>query len=109
MGEVRPIPVETYWDWTKLVRKWGLPTVERISRCESIDEVLAGIHEFEKVRGTLAYQTDGMVVKVDLLEQRERLGATSKAPRWVIAYKYEAEQMPTKLLDVRWQVGAGES
>ena len=51
--------------------------------------------------------TDGMVLKVDAFDQRDRLGFTSKAPRWVIAYKYETEQQPTVLNDVRWQVGKG--
>ncbi len=62
---------------------------------------------FAKIRGTLAYQTDGMVIKVDSFNQRDRLGATAKAPRWVIAFKYPAEQMQTRLLAVRWQVGKG--
>ena len=53
--------------------------------------------------------TDGMVMKVDAFAQRDQLGATSKAPRWVIAYKYETEQQPTVLNDVRWQVGKGGS
>jgi DNA ligase (NAD+) len=53
--------------------------------------------------------TDGMVLKVDAFEHRDKLGATSKAPRWVIAYKYETEQQPTVLNDVRWQVGKGGS
>jgi DNA ligase (NAD+) len=53
--------------------------------------------------------TDGMVLKVDAFDHRDRLGATSKAPRWVIAYKYETEQQPTVLNDVRWQVGKGGS
>src|SRR5438876_12224511 len=49
--------------------------------------------------------TDGMVMKVDAFAHRDQLGATSKSPRWVIAYKYETEQQPTILKDVRWQVG----
>jgi DNA ligase (NAD+) len=77
------------------------------SRAKDIGEVVAHIHEFEKTRPKLPYITDGMVVKVDSLEQRQRLGATSKAPRWVVAYKYETEQQPTILKDVRWQVGKG--
>jgi DNA ligase (NAD+) len=69
--------------------------------------VIEAIESFAKVRGTLAYQTDGMVVKLDSFAQRKVLGETSKAPRWVIAYKYPAEQMPTTLLNVEWQVGKG--
>ena len=51
--------------------------------------------------------TDGMVLKVDSFAQREKLGANSKSPRWIIAFKYETEQQPTILRDVRWQVGKG--
>ncbi len=68
---------------------------------------LRSFKKFKEVRGTLQYQTDGMVMKVDSFVQREKLGVTSKSPRWVIAYKYAAEQMQTKVLGVRWQVGAG--
>jgi DNA ligase (NAD+) len=70
-----------------------------------VDEAIKCIHEFEKKRPKLPYMTDGMVMKVDDFAQRDRLGATSKAPRWVIAYKYETEQQPTVLQGVRWQVG----
>jgi NAD-dependent DNA ligase len=70
-----------------------------------VDEAITCIHEFEKKRPKLPYMTDGMVMKVSDFAQRVRLGATSKAPRWVIAYKYETEQQPTVLKDVRWQVG----
>ncbi len=107
MGEVREMPITTYWDWIQLLKKWGLAVADTVSCCDDIDEALKQIHHFENTRGTLAYQTDGMVLKIDDLAMREKLGATSKAPRWVIAYKYEAEQMPTQLLGVRWQVGAG--
>ncbi|HEY8666393.1 MAG TPA: NAD-dependent DNA ligase LigA [Tepidisphaeraceae bacterium] len=106
-GEVIEMPVDSYWDWMRLIKKWGLPVAEHTDRCKDIDEVLEAINKFATVRGTLAYQNDGMVVKVDSFAQRQRLGATSKAPRWVIAFKYPAEQMQTKLLEVRWQVGKG--
>jgi DNA ligase (NAD+) len=107
LGEVRPVEVDSYWEMVQLLKKWGLPVGEHACLARDVEEVIRQIEHFAKVRGTLAYQTDGMVVKVDSFEQRRRLGATSKAPRWVIAYKYAAEQMPTKLLGVRWQVGAG--
>src|SRR5262249_48863492 len=55
--------------------------------------------------GELPYETDGLVVKVDDLDQRRRLGATSKAPRWVVAYKFEQEQAVTRLLDIVVDVG----
>jgi DNA ligase (NAD+) len=109
LGQVEPMPAESYWEWTQLLRKWGLPLPKEVWRVESIDEAIKCIHEFEKIRPKLPYMTDGMVMKVDAFEHRDRLGATSKAPRWVIAFKYETEQQPTVLKDVRWQVGKGGS
>lgn len=107
LGQIDPMPAETYWEWIKLLKKWKVPVAEHTRYARNVDEAIAGIEEFAKVRGNLAYQTDGMVVKVDSLTQRQNLGATSKAPRWVIAFKYPAEQMQTILRDVRWQVGKG--
>lgn len=108
-GQVEPMPATSYWEMMQLLREWGLPLPREISRAGDIDEALARIHEFEKVRPKLPYTTDGIVVKVDDFAQRKRLGETSKAPRWVVAYKYETEQQPTVLSGVRWQVGKGGS
>lgn len=107
VGQVEPMPAESYWELTKLLKQWGLPLPKSVWRAETIDEVIERLHEFEKIRPKLPYMTDGMVVKVDSLSQREQLGATSKAPRWVVAYKYETEQQPTVLKNIRWQVGKG--
>ncbi|HEV8607389.1 MAG TPA: NAD-dependent DNA ligase LigA [Tepidisphaeraceae bacterium] len=107
LGQVEPTPTKGYWEMTQLLRKWGLTLPKEVWRVGSVDEAIKCIHEFEKIRPRLPYMTDGVVLKVDSFEQRERLGATSKAPRWVIAYKYETEQQPTVLKDVRWQVGKG--
>jgi DNA ligase (NAD+) len=106
-GQVEPMPAESYWEWTKLLRDWGFPLPKEVVQAANIDEVIAQIHKFEKIRPKLPYLTDGMVVKVDGFAHRDRLGATSKAPRWVVAYKYETEQQPTVLKNVRWQVGKG--
>lgn len=107
-GQVEPeLPVETYWEWIDLIQHWGLPVAEEVKFCKTIEDVIAHIEGFAKVRGKLAYQTDGMVIKVNSFEQRERLGYTAKAPRWVIAFKYPSEQVQTLLHDVRWQVGKG--
>lgn len=109
LGQVEPLPVQSYWDWLELLRGWGLPLPKEIYRAQNVDEAIKYIHEFEKVRPTLPYMTDGIVIKVDSFPQRDTLGATSKAPRWVIAYKYETEQQPTILRDCEWQVGKGGS
>jgi len=107
LGQVEPMPQVSYWEWTQLLRKWGFPLPKEVWHVSGMDEALQKIHEFEKIRPKLPYMTDGMVMKVDDFKQRDRLGATSKAPRWIIAYKYETEQQPTVLKDVRWQVGKG--
>jgi DNA ligase (NAD+) len=105
LGQVEPMPATSYWEWTQLLRAWGVPLPNEVWHVKDVDEAITCIHEFERQRPKLPYMTDGMVMKVDDFTQRDRLGATSKAPRWVIAYKYETEQQPTVLKDVRWQVG----
>jgi DNA ligase (NAD+) len=107
LGQVEPLPVDSYWKWLKLIKKWHLPVAEHASHRHNIDQVLKGIEDFAAIRGSLAYQTDGMVVKVDRFDQRELLGSTDKFPRWAVAYKYKAEQMQTELKSVDWQVGKG--
>jgi DNA ligase (NAD+) len=88
-----------------LMRKLGLPATEKFWTGDSVEEILKAIHQLDKVRHDLAYQTDGAVVKVNSLEQRARLGFTAKAPRWAIAYKYEAERVETRLSAIIVQVG----
>ena len=107
LGQVEPLPVESYWEWTQLLRQWGLPLPAETSRAADVDAVVQGIHAFEKVRPKLPYMTDGVVIKVDGFAHREKLGSTSKAPRWAIAFKYETEQQPTVIHECRWQVGKG--
>src|SRR2546421_7259585 len=105
LGQVEPLVTDSYWEWIQLLKKWRLPIAEQTTFANNIDEALKVIEDFAATRGKLPYQTDGMVIKVDNFAQRHRLGATSKAPRWVIAYKYQAEQMQTALKEVDWQVG----
>ena len=105
LGEVRPMEVESYWEWIKFIAKLGLPVGQHVKRAERVEDVIAYIEQFAEIRRELAYLTDGVVIKVDRFAQRDRLGATSKAPRWVIAFKYQPDRVETRLLDVRWQVG----
>ena len=107
LGQVDSLSVESYWEMLKRLKDWGLPIGEHLIVAKNVDEVITGIEKFAEVRGKLTYQTDGMVIKVDSLPEREKLGATSKAPRWVIAFKYAAEQAQTVLHKVDWQVGKG--
>ncbi len=84
---------------------WGIPANPHWTLCKNIDEVLAAIADWLTRREQVDYETDGMVVKVDDLQLREELGASSKYPRWCIAYKYETERAETHLSSVDFQVG----
>ena len=84
---------------------FGIPVNPHRRLCESIEQVIALTAEWADLRGTLAYQWDGLVVKVNDLDQHARLGATSKAPRGMVAYKFAPQEATTKLLRVDVQVG----
>ncbi len=104
-GAVESVDLEKHSELFPLLKRLGLPHSERWWRADSVDGILRAIRELDHIRHDFAYQTDGAVVKVDAFEQRERLGFTAKAPRWAIAYKYEAERVETRLLDIVIQVG----
>jgi DNA ligase (NAD+) len=104
-GEVQGIEVTTYHAWLDLLQRIGFRTTEYFQRCRNIEEVLEYIRKFAESRQALPYDTDGVVVKLDDLAQRELLGATAKSPRWCIAYKYQPEQAETELVRVVFQVG----
>jgi DNA ligase (NAD+) len=74
-------------------------------RCANIDEVIRFVNEWHEKRPQLPYEIDGIVIKVDLFEQQEQLGATAKSPRWAIAYKFPAEEVVTKLIGIELNVG----
>ncbi len=104
-GAVEGIELTHHVQLFSLLKKLGLPCSERWWAASSLEEILHAIHELEKVRHDFVYETDGAVVKVDNYAQRESLGMTAKSPRWAMAFKYEAEQVETKLLDILIQVG----
>jgi DNA ligase (NAD+) len=84
---------------------WGLPTSERMRVHDTFDEVAAFIAYYDEHRHDVEHEIDGVVVKVDAIAEQRRLGATSRAPRWAIAYKYPAEVVTTTLEDIRVNVG----
>ncbi len=104
-GAIEGAEPEKYSSVFAWLKKLGLPVSERWWIADSLDETLRAIHDLDRVRRDFVYQTDGAVVKVDLFAQRAALGFTAKSPRWAIAYKYEAERVETKLLDILVQVG----
>jgi len=104
-GAVEGVELTHHSQLFSLLKRLGLPTSDRWWMAGSLEEILSAIHELEKVRHDFVYETDGAVAKVDDFRQRESLGMTAKAPRWAMAFKYEAERVETKLHDVLIQVG----
>ncbi|NKX50834.1 NAD-dependent DNA ligase LigA, partial [Arthrobacter deserti] len=92
---------ETY----ALLREWGLPTSPYSKVLDSFDEVLEFIEHYGRHRHDLLHEIDGIVVKVDDFALQRALGHTSRVPRWAVAYKYPPEEVHTKLLDIRVNVG----
>ena len=97
--------VETHSEAINKLERWGFKVSPTYKKCNNIQEVLDYIHTWEKKRHELPLETDGVVIKVNSLEQQERLGFTAKSPRWAIAYKYKAESISTKLNGITYQVG----
>lgn len=105
VAETGQLDSGSHHDTLEKLKGYGLTVNPFYRVCADMDEVLETINEWDKKRAELDFYIDGMVIKVDSLAQRERLGATSKAPRWVIAYKYAAELARTRLNQIKVQVG----
>jgi DNA ligase (NAD+) len=105
LGATEGVNVGTHLDLLELLRQYGFPVNSHIASFDTIDEVIDYCNSWATRRNELPYETDGMVIKVNDLDQRRRLGMTSKAPRWVVAYKFAAEQALTKLHSITIQVG----
>jgi len=105
LGATEGLKVKTHLELLDLLRAYGFPVNPNIQSFDAIDDVIAYCDSWATKRNELPYETDGMVIKVNNLDQRRRLGSTSKAPRWVVAYKFAAEQALTKLLAIDVQVG----
>jgi DNA ligase (NAD+) len=97
--------ITSQWQMLQKARDWGfkVPTVAKL--CKTTDEVMAFVEEWDVRRHDLPYETDGVVIKVNNLQQQEELGHTSKSPRWAMAYKFKAEQVSTVLNEITYQVG----
>lgn len=99
------VPFETHSETLQKAREAGFKVPLEGKVCFNINEVLSYIQHWDTARHQLAYETDGVVIKVNNLAQQQELGYTSKSPRWAIAYKFKAEQAITELLSVDYQVG----
>jgi DNA ligase (NAD+) len=96
---------ETQSGWYERLRGWGLPVSDLYQVMPDIEGVRKYIQHYAEHRHDPPYEIDGVVVKIDPLAQQQRLGSTSRAPRWAIAYKYPPEEVNTRLLDIRVNVG----
>jgi len=97
--------VQTQFESLQLARLMGFKVPKAAQLVTSINEVFEFIDYWDTHRHALTYETDGVVIKVNNLQQQEELGFTAKAPRWAIAYKYKAEQVSTRLNEISYQVG----
>jgi DNA ligase (NAD+) len=105
LGATEGVEVRTHLESLDLLKRYGFPVNEHIQPFDGIDGVIAYCAGWQTKRNELPYETDGLVVKVNDFDQRRRLGMTSKFPRWVVAYKFPAEQAMTKLAEVELFVG----
>lgn len=103
-GEGAALPA-THWEAQNLLKEWGLKVNPYARLCSSIEEVVAYCREWEEKRSTLPWEIDGVVVKVNSLALQERMGATAKAPRAKIAYKFSPEEAYTRVLEIQVNVG----
>ena len=105
IGAREGISFDSQSDAYAKLKALGLPTSTRFKVCKSRAEVLAFIENYNLHRHDVEHEIDGVVIKVDSLAEQEKLGFTSRAPKWAIAYKYPPEEVTTKLLDIRVSVG----
>ena len=99
------LPAEGHYENLEEARRWGFKISEGMRKAKTVEEVIDFIKYWDEERKSLPVATDGIVLKVNSLRQQRSLGFTAKSPRWAIAYKYKAERVCTKLLEVTYQVG----
>jgi len=105
----KDLPIETHYDAIQKAGEWGfkVPTEKHqlIKKCTTIDQIFEFITHWDKERGNLNFEIDGIVIKVNNYARQEEIGFTAKSPKWAIAYKFKAEKVSTKLLEITYQVG----
>ncbi len=103
------LPFKTHFESIETAGKWGfkVPSEKNnfIKKCKNIDDIFDFINYWDKKRNELNFDIDGVVIKVNSYRQQEEIGFTAKSPKWAIAYKFKAEKVKTKLLEITYQVG----
>lgn len=105
IGNSREINVDSHSEGLDYLDRLGFKTNKERKKCANIDEVIEYVHNWTEKRPQLSYEIDGIVIKVDSFAQQESLGTTAKSPRWSIAYKFPAEEVVTRLIDIELSVG----
>src|SRR5690606_18728631 len=95
----------THFEALGKMRSWGFKVPEVGQVCKSTAQVMQFVTQWDKDRHALPYETDGVVVKVNNIQQQQELGHTAKSPRWAMAYKFKAERVSTILEEISYQVG----
>ena len=96
---------QTHDEFLASIRRWGIPTTPRVATFPTMEATREYAHQLMDELHTLDFEVDGLVIKVNSIEQREQLGRTSKVPRWVIAFKWEKYEAVTQLEEIEVQVG----
>lgn len=105
IGQIEGGTKKTQSEYFELFKSLGFKTIQHTLLAKSVEEVIEFAGKFESKREKLPYDIDGLVVKVNSLDDQKTLGFTTKSPRWMIAYKYPAERAQTKLEDIEISVG----
>jgi DNA ligase (NAD+) len=105
VGYVEGLQAKNHMEFLAELRRYGLPATPHVECFEDFEAAVAHCEDLIERLHELDFEVDGLVLKVNDFAQRERLGSTSKSPRWVIAYKFEKYEATTKLLDIRVQIG----
>lgn len=99
------LPYQGHYENLQKAETWGFKISKDMRKCHNLDEVFEYIRHWDIARKELPVATDGIVIKVNRIDQQEALGYTAKSPRWAIAYKFQAEKACTRLNEVTYQVG----
>lgn len=105
LGVVTGMVLPTHTSYLKHLADWGVPTTRPVETAPTIEGILEKAQQMMEELHALDFEVDGLVIKVDSYEQRDRLGMTSKVPRWAIAYKWEKYEAVTRILEISIQVG----
>jgi len=105
IGGLEGLTFDTHWQVLQTLRKWGFQVYDNLRLCIGSEKCLEYYNSILEVRDSLDFEIDGVVFKINSLAEQTTLGAKTRQPRWLVAYKFPARQETTKLLDVRFQVG----